>query len=167
MWEKQTEDQITFLIAVYGALTGTIALGWDFVKWRFSEARLVVRVMTNMLYHDGTRTHDKRRLAIVVQNRGGKPTTLTLLGAESYHSLWHRLLRKPSSAFIITRPETGQPIPYTLEVGHEWTGMVIQTEEMESKVGRRLYILVYSSNRTKPIRCHVKKRAPTALVGRA
>jgi hypothetical protein len=166
MWEKQTEDQITFLIAVYGALTGTIALVWDVFKWRMSETRLHVRVQPDMKWFAGDvplpqgfapQDPDSSHVMISVQNRGGKSTTLTSLGVVVYKSGLHALFKRSPQYFYIARPRTLQPIPYSLDVGKEWTGTIDQTAEVEGYIAQHYYVLVGCSTRTKSVRCRVKR----------
>jgi hypothetical protein len=151
---------MTLLIALYGALTGTVALMWDYAKWLLSETRLSVRVQTDMQMAEGDRFRPGYCILIVVQNRGGKPTTVTLIGAEVYQSIFRQLTRKPMTRYVIPRPETtAQPIPFVLEVGREWSGWVAQTPEMEANSKRRLYLLVYASTLSKPVKIRVKRKA--------
>ncbi len=81
----------TDYVAIIGALTGSLALGWDILKWFRDGARLKVSIRPNTYYEDGealsVENHDNgtsEELAsyyhIEIVNRGNLPTTL--LGVE-------------------------------------------------------------------------------------
>ena|ERR1043166_566579 len=103
---------------------------------------------------------DQRQVMVVVQNRGGKPTTLTGLGMEVYKSWLHQLFRRSPQWFVMSAPRTTQPIPYLLDIGKEWLGTFDQTPEIEGYINQRCYVLISSSAQTKQMRCRVKHLRP-------
>jgi hypothetical protein len=170
------KETVTLIIAVigavtgiWGAITGSIALAWDAVKWRLSGVRLNVRVQPGMIFFPGDHplmqaiapsNPEQRQVMIVVQNRGGKPTTLTGFGMTVYRSWLSELFRVQPQCFVFSPFRTTQPIPYLLDVGKEWIGCFDQTAEIERYIDQRCYVLVSSSTRTKPVWCRVKYPTP-------
>lgn len=60
--------------------------------------------------------------------------TLTHLVIKYYSNLWQLIRRKPIIQGLVPHPGGAQPIPYELEPGKRWTG-VIDQKELEKKSG--------------------------------
>lgn len=85
-----------------------------------------------------------------------------------YSSWWKAYLwrAKPDIAFIVKQPSDSQPIPYRFEVGSQWIGMVLQTEDLESqaKEGYLFFILYTACNgRGKRVRVKAKKSENSSI----
>jgi hypothetical protein len=64
---------MTIIIAVYGAVLSTLALGWNIYKWYCERARLLVdaKIMREVPDIDG-----KDRLVVSATNRGRRPVNV-------------------------------------------------------------------------------------------
>lgn len=120
------------IAAWVGAVSGVSALMWDFYKWKTAGPRLVISVSANMLKIPA---RNKERYVLTrVRNVGSAPTTLTTMVLSVYDSRYARLRMRQSKAMVVVQPSPGQPLPYKLDVGEEWAGMVNQTEELNTLI---------------------------------
>jgi hypothetical protein len=113
----------TTVIACIGAITGTIALVWDFVKWSYAERVILdIHASPNMVTTTDPRTP---HVMIVVTNKGKLTTTLKLLSFEVYDTKRQMKRRKPVKQSVVPNPLPGV-LPHVLEPGKEWMGLVEQ-----------------------------------------
>jgi hypothetical protein len=93
-----TEAELTRLLAIIGAVTGTIgtiaglaALGWDWYKWRYSEnVRLKVTANPNFIFVQNNpllpdKSHENL-IWVSVTNVGKIPTTVKLVSFNGFSS---------------------------------------------------------------------------------
>lgn len=131
----------TDVLAVIGAVTGTVgtilalaALGWDIYKWKTTGVpKLRIRASGPMISNDpGDR---QQYISIRVTNVGDKPTTLTGLTYRYYKHKPSRFRKTQSeeqgffNLFVITPP----PLPFKLEVGSEWSHLLVLHGSTEEK----------------------------------
>ncbi len=146
--------------AWWGAITATIVLGWDVYKWRQSKSNIRVSASPNMqtVNHATGRLESDKNICVEVVNNGDKLTTLTHLVVIHYANWLDRIRRKPSMQGVVTNPLGGR-IPYELEPGKRWTGLIDQ-KDIEEKTPNivHLYCGVYhsASNKAKLARVKLK-----------
>lgn len=96
----------------------------------------------------GTAVDRNHYVVVTAYNVGDRPTTIVNLGAMYFDSWWHAYVvrRKPSASFIVTTPSQTQRIPYRFDVGDQWLGMAIQSDDIEKKAREGyLFLIVYTS----------------------
>jgi hypothetical protein len=76
----------------------------------------------------------KTLIHATVSNRGDRATSVTHLCFFFYKNNWRRLRTRPSEKFLITVANTRQPIPFELKVAGMWTGIAVQTEDIEKMI---------------------------------
>lgn len=144
-------------IAVYAAFVATIILIWDVIKWYRRGARLRLRVNPGMkMFGVGTEQYEGRTyILVIVSNVGSATTTITHLAGCQFKDHWKRIRNQPETAFVILTPQTAphQTVPFVLEPGKEWTGMIEQNDEVEGLVrDGLLYAEVHHSVAKRPVR---------------
>jgi hypothetical protein len=126
----ENTSALTQVLAVWGAATGSIALLWDFYKWKTSGPKLRMTVAPNMVTATpGVGVDHTLHIHITVTNRGTARTTLKSLTVVSYASRFQRWRRKVLKSWVVV--DTGpfcQALPHALEVGEEWRPFLPQTE---------------------------------------
>jgi hypothetical protein len=157
-----SNDILTLVIAAYAAIISTFVLGWDAYKYLASGAKINLSSTMGMKIVGGIVEDKESYITSIAQNVGDRPTTITNLGGMYYTSWWRAYFRraKPDIAFVVKQPSDSQPIPYRFDVGSQWIGMVVQTEELESqaKDGYLFFILYTACNgRGKRVRVKVSK----------
>ncbi len=123
----------TQVVAWWGAIIATTVLLWDIYKWKKSGVDLRVRICPNMEMSGGYEPDENIYVLVVVVNRGDRPTTITHLTAYYFKNRWSRIRKKADKSMIIANPSPRQPIPYKLNPGEQWMGMIIQDEELEKR----------------------------------
>jgi hypothetical protein len=121
--------------AWWGAAIATLVLIWDVIKWRKSRFSIRISASPNMSSFDQLerKLEDDKNIFVEVVNSGDKIITLTHLVVIHYSNLWELIFCKPSTQGIIPRPKGAQQIPYELEPGKRWTGLIDQ-KDLERKV---------------------------------
>lgn len=124
--------------AWWGAVIASIVLIWDIYKWKHSGARLIVRASPDMETFGGLPDDStgKKFVLIEVVNIGDRKTTITHLVGYYYSSFFKRLFKKRDKNFFVGAPAYAKPLPYVLDAGEQWTGAVIQNEEMKEMGGK-------------------------------
>lgn len=135
-------------VAMYAALVATLVLLWDILKWWRSGTRLRISANSDMetvgyIHGDG-----KTYILVNVTNTGSAPTTITHLVGYVYKTKLHRWFRRnPNRSFFVSNNEVS-PIPFKLEPGAQFTGMIQQTDDIvEWSKSSNLYVGVYHSMR--------------------
>ncbi len=141
------------IAAWWGAVIATLVLVWDVVKWKKRTSSVRVKVspdMSSFNQHEG-RFEDDKSIFVEVVNQSEQPITITHLVLYHYSSMWHVLRRKPEMQGAVPRPGGAQPIPYELEPGKRWVGLIDQ-KDVEEKTGVKgvLYCGVYHTASNKP-----------------
>ena len=146
----------TDFLAWLGAITGTVALGWDVFKWAHSGANIKVSASPNMKVIPPNDDYGGLYVFVEARNVGNGKTTLTHLVGFHYGSLYKRLVRRPPDRnFIIGNPLPG-PLPHVLDGGERWLGLIPQSPDIEAMASKgRLYCGVFHSNATKAVLARV------------
>jgi hypothetical protein len=99
----------TTVIAWIGAVTVTVALVWDLVKWWYAERVILdIHASPNMVITTDTETP---HIMVVVTNRGRLTTTLKLLSFEVYDTKRQMKRRKPVKQSVVPHPLPGSVAP--------------------------------------------------------
>lgn len=157
---------ITTVVAIWGALTGTSAIIWDVIKWRRDGPRLRVAVTANMQIYNKYLgiTQERQFIQVHVTNRGTRSAKVSHLVVCPFRSRLHRAVGRQAPFTLVTQtPPESQPLPVVLQPGDTWTGLLDQ-QEVLSHAGRfRIYLGVTHTLQDKPILTalnHKKIRAP-------
>lgn len=152
---------VTDILALIGALTGTLAILWDIFKWKNSGARLKINVAPNMiLIADGlSLENQEKRISVEVVNVGQRNTTVVTLCFRCDDDMWTSVTGKGRTYFAVPQPEFAS-LPAALGVGERWVGMVHQSPELEEMARhKRLYVQISHSVATKPVCKRLKLKA--------
>lgn len=133
------------IAAWWGAGVATTVLGWDIYKWVISGPRLTVKAQPNM--QETGDPHETKNILVEVVNRGDKLTTLTHLAFYSYKTIFHRLARRRNPRVGIAPHPGGSGLPFELEPGKRWIGLVEQNGVFaEHKDGLVYAVVVHSGS---------------------
>ena len=146
---------MTTFLAIWGAIMGTLAIAWDVYKWMTRGPKLRVTVSPNMkMLPDPRRVPTDPNVYVLVRvaNVGTSKTTITHLGVSSYKSIWKQIIRRPETQGIVLRQHPlSNPIPKVLDVGEEWTGVIVRNQELvDLGKNHRLFSCVYHSSSDQP-----------------
>lgn len=131
---KELVEGTTVVVAWWGAITATLVLIWDIVKWIKSGPWLRVSVRPNTIYHDSARKlvkddgHGNREeqvspsIHIEIINLGLQPTTILGISAERHLSIGG------SAGYDGSRFQAhyDKQLPYLLGSGEVWSCRVDQ-----------------------------------------
>ena len=142
----------TDLVAWIGASTGLASLIWNiYSKVTANRPKLVVKAYANMVQMPPP-PENPRFLRITVQNIGTAPTTLTNVEFFKMLPRWKRLLyrlhlkKRGEEIHAVMNDYRGPQIPYKLEVGTEWVGLMEQDASFEDWLKTdRLYCAIHHS----------------------
>jgi len=144
--------ETTSLAAWWGAIIATIVLLWDIYKWKTSGPRLYIDVSSNMEIFGVPGHEGKKYVTVRVRNMGDKPTTITSLAGRFYKGKFNRILKKQQKAFVVGTPGITQQLPYVLQPGTIWDGLIVQNEELERMATNWILMgELYFSHRKKPL----------------
>lgn len=137
----------------------TVIFVWDIYKWQKSVSpKLVIRANGNL--QEANSKNPQTYIGIKVINTGNKPTTINWIALRYYktkQSRWRKQKADKRGFFNeLIRPTA--PLPHKLDVGEEWSGLILQTEDIE-KLSREgfLYFEVEDSS-TSNVRAFSKTR---------
>jgi len=136
----------TVLLAWWGAVISTGVLAWDVYKWRKTN-RPRLRVTAYGEFQDMDSNNPQKYVSLTVTNIGDKPTTLNFLTFRYYATKPKRFRKQDPDqlgVFMKMVRATAQ-LPYKLDVGAEWSGLVLQTDELE-KLARNGYFYVHAED---------------------
>lgn len=127
------DKNITSFVAWWGAIVATLVFLWDIYKWVKSGASVVVSAQPDMQTFGGLTQNLEGTNYVVVEaiNKGNKKTTITHSVAYYYSSFIGRLLKKRTKTFFVANTGLAQPLPYVLEPGERWLGIMQQNEDLE------------------------------------
>ena len=97
---------------------------------------------------------DPAFLKITVRNNGTALTTLTNVTFHTYNSPWARWKGSAADNSVLNSFE-GPEIPFKLEVGTEWTGLVEQKDFSERLKTQTLWCAVHHSFSKKPVQVKI------------
>lgn len=153
-------------IAIYAAIIATGALFLEVRRWFEDQVHLSMHVGADMQLFNVPGYEDRTIVSVTVRNRGSRVTTLTNLTLMQFGSPWRRWKQLAGRAAVVPSPEipgTGRGLPYVLEPGREWMGMIAQTPELEDWIKTdALFCGVYASHRDKAIIKKVRRRPSVA-----
>jgi len=148
-------------IAVYAALVATLVFAWNIYVWRNSGPRLNVTASMNMLIIGGYGEEDDKMFLVVrATNIGGKRTTITNVLILSYKNFWEWLRNRPSFTAIFNNTEPAFPLPYVLDVGHNFMNKADQAELTGRIRDTYFYAGVEHSFSKKPVMVRLKYSEP-------
>ena len=170
LYSFNTNEILTLGIAAYAAIVSTFVLGWDAYKWLVSGAKIELSVSPAMEVFGGLVPDPNTYISVTALNVGDRPTTITNLGGMYFESWWRAYIirRRAKRAFIVTEPSQAQRIPYRFEVGDQWIGMAIQTDEIAQMAQNGyLFFILYSATggRGSRVRVRMPKKNSIALAG--
>jgi hypothetical protein len=151
----------TLGIAAYAALVSTFVLGWDAYKWLASGPKIELTVSTGMIIVGGTTQNQNTYISVTAYNIGDQPTTITNLCGMHFETWWGAYVRrrKPTRAFVINEPSKAQRIPYRFDVGDQWQGLMIQTDDIVCMAqDGYLFLILYTARGGRGTRTRVKWR---------
>lgn len=144
-------------VAWWGAITGTLAIGFEFYKWVTKGPKLKISISTNQkhLQEIGWKNEEVLFIHFRISNRGDAATTITFIGLRIYKGRFAYLKKlfnfKPSQTFFAL-PVTSAPLPKDLLPGLIWDGLVEQTVEIKEMCSKNLtFVEVIHSLSDKPI----------------
>lgn len=125
--------------AWWGAIVASVVLLWDIFKWRVSQVNLRISAHPNMraVTHTG-KFDDDLNIFLEVVNNGNKTTTITHLIVKHHRNTLDRLRGKASMQGIVALPSDTQPLPFELEPGKRWVGLIDQ-KDVEAKASTTGY----------------------------
>lgn len=137
-----------------GAITGSLALLWDIIKWGRTGPRIRVSVAPNMSAYGAAEILLGKEVCILIEanNIGDGRTTITHLVGFYYDSWMKQFFRcKPTKSMVVPNPTPGR-LPHVLDKGERWVGMMEQTEEL-ARMSRSGYLFcgVYHSISRRPV----------------
>lgn len=145
----------TEIAAWWGAIIATLSFAWNIYRWVRGGARLRVNASPNMKI-----TSDLNAgpfISVEVTNSGDRSTTITTLHGQIFSNSISVLLRRPQTSFVVPQPMFSIPLPYVLEPGNRWTGMMDQLQ-LEKDFGKKgiLYCGIIDSVKGKSIMKRVR-----------
>lgn len=155
--DNTNESTLTTIVAIWGAVAGTIALAWDFYKWRVSGSKIIIEAADgNKIFSAKGAIDDKTYVNVRVINRGDKPTTLDRIAIQTYknHSWFHKFISRPIGKYHVI-PITNQQLPFKLEPSVIWDGCFPEAENYDQDSEILMKIFVFCS--------HTKRAASTAV----
>ena len=121
----------TDIVAGIGAVSGSAALIWEFIKWRHSGPKFRMSVTPGMKIFENGRQRAETFIILRVENYGDKPTTIDSVFLYYYASEHAYTQKKYSEAMMAQQGLIGQTTPHFLSVGTKWVGSIEQTVEIE------------------------------------
>lgn len=136
------------VVAWWGAIIATIVLIWDIYKWKTSGAKLRVTVSPHRVILNDPPREGNIYISIDIENIGDRPTTLQGIYLRHYMDFIKKVVRRTSKQGYINA-DTNFPLPYVINPGTTWMGLVIQKKEIEdmSRQGYLYFDLKHSQNR--------------------
>ena len=161
---------MTLCIAACAAIVSTFVLGWDAYKWLASCAKIDLSASMGMEMYGGFKPDPNTYVSITALNVGDRPTTIVNLGGMYFDSWWSAYItrRNPKQAFVITEPSAAQRIPYRFEIGDQWIGTAIQTDDIVQKSRHGyLFLILYTANNGRGARVRLRFRDGKKVAKRA
>jgi hypothetical protein len=148
-------------LALYAAIISTLVFAWNIYVWRNSGPRLNVSASMNMIVIGGTAEEESKTYLIVrATNIGREKTTITNVLILSYKTLWQRFRKRPSFTAVFNNVGGWYPVPYVLDVGHNFSSKADQADLVERIRDTYFYAGVEHSFSKKPVMVRVKYSDP-------
>jgi hypothetical protein len=145
-------DNITLIVAIWGAFTGTFAVFLEVYKWLRKGPQIKSYVLTNRRIVGSPYAPKEIFCQINVTNVGDQATTIQGVYLKYYSSIFNYLRHKYREAYLVPCVrQSPSPLPYLLEPGAQWFGLFEQEKKIETmaKAGK-LVCEVYDSWHRKP-----------------
>ncbi len=147
-------------LAIYAAIVSTVVFVWDVVKWRRQERLcLVGRVTANMVPAGSALTSQaqaKQYISLHVDNRGHIACEISHMGILIYDNWWKATRGRVFKAATILDPMTiwtQKHLPYKLECGGTYWGLLEQTPELERwSREKKFYVCVAHNMSNRPFK---------------
>jgi len=135
---------LTDLIAFYAALVSTSLLVFEIIKWFRSGPQVTLDIQTNMKFINVPNiSGDKTFTVFKLTNNGDRATTVENIGYRYYKSGFHYWIRNHSEQAIIPTGNTCfKPLPYVLEPGTTWEGLMDETIATKNYTRKGLFVFV-------------------------
>jgi hypothetical protein len=138
-----------------------LVFAWNIYVWRNSGPRLEVHAIMNMLIIGGTAEEESKTFLVVrAANVGSKKTTITNVIIFSYKNIWQLIRKRPSFTAVFNNVGGSYPIPYVLDVGHNFSSQADQAGLVEKIRDTYFYAGVAHSFAKKPVMVRVKYSDP-------
>lgn len=149
-------DFIT-ITAIWGAITGTLALSFEIYKWYKNGPKLEITVSPNMQVFDPAlrKLFSEQLVMVRVVNRGTLPAKITDLLGWVFDTRLKRLFGKPRDGFFVVDSKSSIPLPVVLEPGQDWSGYINQKKTLEMTSNGLLYLGVQHTLSKKPVLTYV------------
>ena len=145
----------TEIVAWWGAILARIVFIWDIIKWRLAGPRLRLTVRSGMKSFNLPEYEGKTLIMADVVNCGDRPTTITHLCFVHYRTFWGRFRNRSETNLWIPNPGRVQ-LTFELNPGTSWTGVTIQTPELEKITSEgHLICAVYHTHTVRPVKARV------------
>ena len=125
-------------VAVYAAVVATAVMIWDIYKWRREKKIKLYGTATSGMSAYGSAitpvTQGKTYVTVRVANQGSLPCVITHLWLVSHSNVFNRWRGKNNRAAFIADPVSAVTqcrLPFRLELGNEFTGLIEQNAELE------------------------------------
>ncbi len=147
-------------------------------RWFDEGVKLSMTIIPDAKIFGGVREDKNTYLSATVTNRGSAPTSITHMVLYNYasHLAWYvpgrviryipgRLARwvkkQRPQTFVVANTGAPGPLPYVLQPGHTWVGMVTHTPDMEQMIeAGRLYVGIIGSHSDKTFFRRVRRWKP-------
>ena len=93
-------------------------------------------------------------------NVGSKKTTITNVLIVSYDNIWQRLRRRPAVTAVFNNVGGNYPIPYVIDVGHDFSSRADQDGLVKRIRDTYFYAGIAHSSAKKPVMVRVKYSDP-------
>jgi len=152
---------LTDVLAVWGAFIATLVLLWDIYKWKTSGPRIIFKALSNMCIRNVPALPERKTyISLEAVNNGDRPATIRNVGICYYSNCFKKMLRKAKWQALVPF-QVIQALPYVLEPGKTWQG-VIDQDQLEQEVYDRgiLIVKLYLSHSKRPKKVRVRPRKP-------
>jgi hypothetical protein len=140
----------------------TLVFLWNVYVWWTNGPKLSVTATMNMLVIGGYPSEDEKKRFLIVRatNVGSKKTTITNVVIFSFKSRWQVLRDRPAWTAMFNNTTSSHPLPYVLDVGHNFSSRADQSGLVEKIRETYFYAGVEHSFSKKPVLVRVKYREP-------
>ena len=140
---------LTDLIAFYAAIVSTSLLSFEIIKWYRSGPQITFSIQSDMNIINVPNVSEEKTFTVFkLTNKGDRSTTIETIDYRYYKNKIHYYLRKSSMAAVIGN--TGfKPLPYVLEPGTNWLGVMDEIMATENYTKKGLFVFEASMSHQK------------------
>jgi hypothetical protein len=155
---------VGFVLGVWGTVLSTALAIREFRKgpklraWATGNMVAAPQTVAIVTHFGG-----KKFINLSVVNRGDTPTTITGLSVSVFAGRLHRFRNQALHAWVFLSDGliSGQKLPYRVEAGAEWVGLIEQLDRITNRPKGAIVVVAFSvTHRDKPIRSRVRFSAP-------